>query len=473
MLKLLMHMPSAVCSVACCRPRAVADRPNIVYILADDLGYGDVSCFNPKSKINTPNIDRLAALGMRFTDAHSASAVCTPTRAGILTGRYPWRTRLKSGVLYGWSPHLIDPARLTVAAMLKQQGYHTACIGKWHLGMDWAGAKATDATRYNGEGVDYSAPIRNGPTAVGFNYFYGISASLDMPPFIWIENDHSVGLPTTRKKWVREGPAEKDFEAVDVLPTLTKKAISYLDERAKSKDEPFFLYVPLNSPHTPIVPSKAFLGKSGLNAYADFVLETDDAVGQIVATLDKAGFADNTLVIFTSDNGCSPSAGIPDLNKLGHDPSAGFRGHKADIFEGGHRIPFVARWPGKVKAGSSCADTICLNDLMATAAEITGVKLPDNAAEDSVSILPDLLGTATKPAREAIVHASINGSLAIRQGDWKLEVCPGSGGWSAPRTPEELKGLRRCSSTICLPIRRSSITFNPTSPTRSRRCWRC
>jgi len=406
--------------------------PNIVYILADDLGYGDVHCLNPqRGKIATPSIDRLATQGMSFTDAHSSSSVCTPTRYGILTGRYAWRTRLQGGVLFGLSKPLIAPDRFTVGKLLQQHGYHTACLGKWHLGMDWPGG-ATDNPGANGVTVDYSLPIRNGPTTCGFDYFFGITGSLDIPPFIWIENDRTLGAATTRKKLVREGPAAPDFEAAEVLPTLVSKAREYIVQRAAEK-KPFFLYLPFNSPHAPIVPTRAWQCKSGLGDYGDFVMETDWAVGEVLAALEKNGLADNTLVIFASDNGCSPVAGIPKLESQGHYPSAQFRGYKADIFDGGHRIPFIARWPGRIKAGTQSDQLICLNDLMATCAEILGDKLRDNAGEDSVSILPALLGTADKPLREAVVHHSINGSFAIRQGQWKLELCPDSGGWGEPR----------------------------------------
>jgi len=437
--------------------QAQPTRPNIVYVLADDMGYGDVSCLNAKSKVKTPNLDRLASQGMTFTEAHSASAVCTPTRYGILTGRYPWRSHLKNGVLGGFSPHLIEPGRLTVAGFLKQNGYQTAAIGKWHLGMDWSATKKGPAGNPVTETVDYSKPITNGPTSVGFDYYYGIAASLDMPPYIWIENDRTIGLPTAKKKWIREGPAHPDFEAVDTLPSITAKAVDYIKSFAVGKDQgagaapnagslvgrtgPFFLYLPLNAPHTPILPSPEFKGKSGVSDYLDFVMQTDDTVGKVLAAIDAAGLADYTLVIFTADNGCSPAANIKQLNDAGHDPSAGRRGAKADIFDGGHRIPFLARWPGKVKPASRCDDVICLNDLFATAGEILGAKIPETAAEDSISFLSDLLGTAKAPVRQAIIHASINGSLAIRQGKWKLELCAGSGGWSAPHTPADLKGL--------------------------------
>jgi arylsulfatase A-like enzyme len=422
-------------------------RPNIVYILCDDLGYGDVQCLNPKGRIATPHIDRLAAQGMIFTDAHSSSSVCTPTRYGILTGRYHWRSRLKSGVLGGTSPRLIEPGRLTVPALLKQHGYHTACIGKWHLGMDWAlkeqVEKPGDNIENTGEGwnVDYTKPIANGPNAIGFDYYFGISASLDMVPFTFIENDRVTSLPTVEKQWIRKGPAAPEFEAVDVLPKLTAKAVEYVAQRTAEakRGRPFFLYLPLNSPHTPIVPTPPWQGRSGLNAYGDFVMQTDDTVGRVLAALDQHGVADNTLVFFTSDNGCSPAAKIEEMREMGHEPSYLFRGNKADIFDGGHRIPFIVRWPGRVNAGTTSRQLVGLNDLMATCADLVGTKLPDNAGEDSVSIVPALLGKAHAPLREAMVHHSINGSFAIRQGQWKLELCPGSGGWSPPRpgSPQE------------------------------------
>ncbi len=416
--------------------RGKAERPNIVYILADDLGYGDVSCLKPQSKIKTPHVDRLAAQGMTFTDAHSGSAVCTPTRYGVLTGRYAWRTRLKSGVLFGYSGHLIAPDRLTVPALLKRHGYHTAAVGKWHLGMDWSlkgeETPATGREEAPPEQVDYTRPIRHAPVTAGFDEFYGISASLDMPPYLWIRNDRTEGVPTTEKTFLRKGPAHADFEAVDVLPTLGRKSVEYIERRSRT-GKPFFLYLPLNSPHTPIAPTPEFAGKSGLNSYADFTIQTDQVVGQVMEALERTGAAKNTLVVFTSDNGCSPQANYPELLGKGHNPSHVFRGHKADIFEGGHRVPFIVRWPGQVKAGAQSEETICLTDLMATCADLVGAKLPDHAGEDSVSILPALTGTAKAPVREATVHHSINGSFAIRQGKWKLALCPGSGGWSAPR----------------------------------------
>jgi len=422
--------------------------PNFVFILADDLGYGDVQCLNPEGKIATPHLDRLARQGMVFTDAHSSSAVCTPTRYGILTGRYNWRSGLKNGVLGGYSKRLIEPGRRTVAEFLRQSGYATACIGKWHLGFTWqlkGGGEADDQGRFGNLyprawDVDYSAPILDGPLTVGFDYFFGISASLDMPPFVFIENNRATEIPSVNKTYLREGPAGAHFEAVDVLPRLTEKAVSFIAQcasRARS-GQPFFLYLPLNSPHTPILPSPEWQGRSGINAYADFVMQTDDTVGQVLDALDRNGLTDTTLLIFASDNGCSPQANYSELAEHGHDPSYVFRGTKADIFEGGHRIPFLVRWPKRVRAGSRSEQLICLNDFFATVADVLGKKLPPDEAEDSVSILPLLEERARGALREALVHHSINGSFSIRQGRWKLELCPDSGGWSNPRPGSEI-----------------------------------
>ena len=425
--------------------------PNFVYLLCDDLGYGDVRCLNPSGKIPTPNMDRLAASGMIFTDAHSSSSVCSPTRYGILTGRYNWRSRLKSGVLGGMSPRLIEPGRLTVPAFLKHHGYHTACIGKWHLGVDWT--LKSDAEKFNdtiekgadGWRVDFTKPIRNGPNSLGFDYFFGISASLDMVPYAFIENDRVTTLPTVDKAFpmmlgrsggmTRAGPAAADFEAMNVLPALTRKAVDYINQLSldAKAGKPFFLYLPLNAPHTPIAPTPEWQGKSRLNPYGDFVMQVDWSLGQVLAALDRTGLAENTLVIFTSDNGCSPEAKFDELSAKGHNPSHHFRGAKADIFEGGHRIPFIVRWPGRVKTGTTSDQLVCLTDLFATCADILDAKLPDNAAEDSISLLPALEGRDKHPLRETVVHHSVNGSFAIRQENWKLELCPDSGGWSAPR----------------------------------------
>lgn len=432
------------------------DRPNFIFILADDLGYGDVRCLNPDGKIATPHMDRVAREGMMFTDAHTSSAVCTPTRYGVMTGRYNWRSRLQSGVLGGLSPRLIEPGRMTVAEMLHQKGYQTVCIGKWHLGMDWTVQPGETVSELNIEtpvqvwSVDFTHPAKNGPQSLGFDHFFGISASLDMVPYAFIEDDHMVTQPTESMKllmnkggpvsYSREGPGVPGFKGENVLPTLVEHAVDYIAEHAAGakKDAPFFMYLPLTAPHTPILPTDEWKGKTGLNLYADFVAQTDAAVGKVLEALDKQGLAENTFVIFTSDNGCSPSADYPTLIEKGHNPSYIFRGTKADIYEGGHRVPFFVRWPAKIKGGQISAQLVCLTDFMATAAEVTQTDLPANAAEDSISLMPVLLGQKDRPARQSVVHHSIMGNFAIREGKWKLALCPGSGGWSEPRPGAKL-----------------------------------
>lgn len=423
--------------------------PNLVYIFADDMGVGDVSCLNEAAAFKTGNLDKLAAGGMRCTDAHSSSAVCTPSRYSVLTGRYNWRSILKQGVTGGYSRPILEDGRLTVASMLREQGYRTACIGKWHLGLEWRLKDGGIASTYQDESqVDFTAPVTNGPVNHGFDYFYGISASLDMPPYVYIENDKVTAATTRRfsgmkdKQFMRSGVIGDDFEPAAVLPALTAKVESLIGDYAQG-GKPFFIYFPLPAPHTPILPTEEFRGKSGTNAYGDFCLQVDNTVGRVMQALEKNGLSENTIVIFTADNGCSPMADFDELAACNHHPSYRFRGMKSDIFEGGHRVPFIVRWPKRIAAGSVSEQTICLSDLTATMAAVSGFALPDTAAEDSVSSLPVWDGTATAPVREATVHHSINGSFSIRKGRWKLEMCPDSGGWSVPRPghPEESEGL--------------------------------
>ncbi|GAA4290739.1 sulfatase family protein [Aestuariibaculum suncheonense] len=419
-------------------------RPNIIYVLADDLGYGDLSAYNKNSKIQTPHLDQMASEGMMFTDAHTSSSVCTPTRYGIITGRYNWRSPLKQGVLTGNSKALIPTERTTVASMLKQQGYHTAFIGKWHLGWDWA-LKDSNAEKKEGwdakdfDNIDFSKPVQNGPKELGFDYSYGHSGSLDMAPYVYVENGMPTQVPDTvsvndgKFSWWRKGPTASDFVHEDVTPNFFRKSFKHIEAQAKT-DQPFFLYLALPSPHTPILPTEEWQGKSQLNPYGDFVMMVDDYMGQLVKAIKDAGIEDNTLVIFTSDNGCSPAADIKGLEAQGHYPSDQYRGHKADIFEGGHRVPFIVKWPDYIKKGTVSNDIICTTDFMATAADITNYSLLDNEGEDSYSMLPLFKKpNPKKPIREATVHHSINGSFAIRQGDWKLAMCAGSGGWSGPK----------------------------------------
>ncbi len=425
-------------------------KPNVVFILADDLGYGDVSCYNENSKIQTPNIDNLAANGVMFTDAHTSSSVCTPTRYGILTGRYNWRSTLKDGVLSGYSKSLIQQERITIAEFLQANGYQTAYIGKWHLGWDWAMTDGEDDNPDNLNAkpkVDFSAPINNGPQSHGFDYSYGFCGSLDMAPYVWVENSFATMVPTKNtvnkggQDFWREGPTSDDFVHEQVLPHLTEKAVAYIQEKAKA-EKPFFLYLPLSAPHTPILPTDEFKGKSGLdNPYGDFVLMVDRTVEEISKALKEQGIEENTLLVFTSDNGCSPVANFSQLAAKGHDPSYVFRGHKADIFEGGHRVPYIVSWPAKVKPGSSDR-LLCTTDLYATLADIIGQKVSDSAAEDSYSFVSALNLKSKAWERVDVVHHSINGSFAIRKGDWKAVFCPGSGGWSAPKpNSKAIEGL--------------------------------
>lgn len=425
------------------------DYPNIVYILADDLGIGDVSGYNPDSKIITPNIDRLINGGLKFSDAHTSSAVCTPTRYSIITGRYNWRSTLKSGVVGGYSKALIPKNRLTVGKILQERGYHTAFVGKWHLGWDWTFKENTpdiDNLNNNFE-IDYTKPIKNGPKDLGFTYSYGFSGSLDMPPYVYVEDSRITAAPdrvtvnVDDKGFWREGPTGSNFDHVQVLPHLTNKAVEYIHAQSNT-DEPFFLYFALPAPHTPILPTTEFMGKSNTNMYGDFMLQVDDVVGQVMQALVDQGKLDNTIVIFVSDNGSSPKANFPELEKVNHDPSYIYRGHKADIYEGGHRVPFIVHWPEKIKNARITSTTICTTDLMATLADLVDYELPDEAGEDSFSFLSLLTGeNEGSPLREVTVHHSIDGSFAIRKEEWKLILCPGSGGWSFPRTADELEGL--------------------------------
>ncbi|MEX2568225.1 MAG: arylsulfatase [Cyclobacteriaceae bacterium] len=425
------------------------DLPNIVYILADDLGIGDVSAYNPDSKIITPNIDRMVNGGLKFSDAHTSSSVCTPTRYGIITGRYNWRSTLKNGVLGGYSKSLIPTDRLTVGKILQEKGYHTAFVGKWHLGWDWTFKENTpgiDNLNNNFE-VDYTQPIKNGPKDLGFTYSYGFSGSLDMAPYVYVEDNKITAVPdritvnVDDKGFWREGPTGSDFDHVQVLPHLTQKAVEYIHAQSNTT-EPFFLYFALPAPHTPILPTTEFMGKSNTNMYGDFMLQVDDVVGQVIKALEDEGKLENTILFFVSDNGCSPKANFPELEKVNHDPSYIYRGHKADIYEGGHRVPYIVHWPEKIPNARTTSSTICTTDLMATFADLVNYKLPEESGEDSFSFLP-LLTSANEPdpLREATVHHSIDGSFAIRKAEWKLILCPGSGGWSFPRTPEELEGL--------------------------------
>jgi len=412
------------------------NKPNIIYILADDMGTGDVKTYNKEAKFPTPHIDEMASEGIKFTDVHTSSAVCTPTRYGIITGRYSWRTSLKSGVTHGLTDHLIDTERTTVASYLKEKGYATAAIGKWHLGMDWSSNDGEKLQKI-GHNLDLKAPIKNGPNAVGFDYYYGISASLNMDPHAYIENTKMLGdlilVETSGEvkdmlgSGGKAGWVDKNFKRDEVMQTFTNRAIDWMKE-VEAKKEPFFLYFPLNAPHSPIVPSDKFKGKSGLSDHGDFCMDVDDTVGQIIAAVEEMGISDNTLIIFTADNGVSPQAKLQPMEDQGHFSSYIYRGLKGTLYEGGHRVPFVVKWPNQISEPFETDYLSCTTDLLATVADIFEEELPDNAGEDSQSFLPVLLGENLKDeSRNGIVHHSDAGVFSIRKAQWKLIFDEGAG----------------------------------------------
>ena len=433
-----------------------AGKPNIIHIMADDMGYGDPTCYNAASRIPTPNIDRLAAEGVRFTDAHAPAAVCTPTRYGVLTGRYCWRTWLSQGVVGGYTPPLIEPDRPTVASLLRRRGYTTACVGKWHLGVGWTRANGyvgswrdgaahlkgswQDGDPAVGMNVDFTQPLRGGPRELGFDYaFFTSSCSTIDGPFCFIENDRTVGIPDRpilvdeskpgeygrpRAGWIAPGYV---LETVDL--TFTDKAIEFIERAtAEAPGRPFFLYFCTSAPHTPWLVPTFMQGHSGGGPRGDLVGLYDWCIGRILDAIDRLGLTDNTLIVVTSDHG--PHAGIN-----GHRSAGPWRGHKSHTWEGGHRVPFVARWPGKITPGSVEDEPVCLTDFMATCADVLGDRLDAAAGPDSVSILPALLGQPRGgPIREAIVSHSVFGVFAIRRGPWKLILeNRDSGGWVDPR----------------------------------------
>ncbi len=442
-----------------------AKKPNIVIILADDLGFGDVQSYNPeRGKIPTPNLDKLVSQGMQFTDAHSSSAVCSPSRYTLLTGRYHWRSSLQKGIVGLFDKPLITPDRLTIAGLARQQSYQTACIGKWHLGWDWPIDEAlrplwkvnntpegqddevyfaSDEQRNAWKNV-YSNAINGGPTAVGFDYYFGTDVP-NWPPYCFIENDRTIGIPSEflPKKMLGNnmaslpGPAVSGWNLENILPELCSRASEYIINSAE-KEEPFLLYLSLTSPHTPLAVTSNWKDKSKLNKYADFVMETDAQIGRVLDAIEKSGEQNNTLILFSSDNGCAPYIGANELEEKGHFPSGPYRGYKSDVWEGGHRVPFVVRWPGKVKAGSTCDALVQQADIMATLAEVIDIKLPDNAGEDSFSIIPLLKGNK-KQLRSNAVNCSIRGIPSLRMGEWKLILDAGSGGWSKGESDEKIQ----------------------------------
>ena len=429
---------------------AAATRPNIIFIMADDMGFGDPGCYNPRGKIPTPHMDALAAEGLRFTDAHTPAAVCTPTRYGVLTGRYCWR-RKAQGVLGGYSPPLIENTRPTIASILKNSGYKTACIGKWHIGANFQNKEGKAAK--NEKDIDFSAPVTDGPNDLGFDFAYWhAGCGTAAPPYGFIENERFV--PDSFAYQVMphgdDGMVQDGWDTANADVVLTDKACEFI---RKSGDKPFFLYLAPNAPHEPCFPETVpefARGKSKAGSRGDLVWLFDWTVGRVLETLEATGEADNTIVIVTSDNGGLPGDFVLDekgrkraaagrnwvFEDFGHKSNGAFRGSKAHIWEGGHRVPLIIRWPGKVKESTVSGEVICLTDFVATTAAIAGAEIPKDAAEDSVNMLPAILGQSSpdKPLREAIVHHSSDGVFAIRQGKWKLiPDTEGSGGWPPPR----------------------------------------
>ena len=402
---------------------AFAQQPNVMIIYADDLGYGEVKAFNPeRCKLETPWIDSLACDGMVFTDGHSSSAVCTPSRYSMLAGRYSWRSKLQKGVLNPWGEDLLKPERITMPELVKTKGYLTAAIGKWHLGWDWQ--------KRDGQWV-FDEPVCGGPVEHGYDYYFGPDVP-DYPPFAWIENDRLSAMPVENSKpdprGGRGGSLVPGWEPEAMLSTMAGKVAEYLEERAADQ-KPFFLYFGLTSPHTPIVPSKDWKGKSGMGVYCDFVLETDHTVGQVLQALEKSGLDKNTLVFFSSDNGCSsgPSKSTKLAKEYDHYTSANLRGYKGSNFEGGTRVPFIVRWPGVVPAGSTCDRMVCQVDYMATVADVLGIEMPEEAGVDSVSFLPLLKDPKAVLPRESLILHNYYGEFSFRQGAYKLILAPGNG----------------------------------------------
>ena len=450
-----------ILAATCCAPESQDDeivKPNIIYILADDLGYGDIKAINGASGIETPNMDRLVNEGMHFTDAHSSSAVCTPTRYGILTGRYAWRTSLKQGVLWGYSPPLIEPDRPTIASFLQQQGYHTGVIGKWHLGLGWQPLELdSPIVQYDyqmlfdqqrGSNVDFSKGVTGGPGKLGFDYSFIFPSSLDMTPYLYLQNDSIVEAPTDftegksekihgRGVFWRAGEISPGLKIEQVLQDLTHKAVDYIRQQAQM-EKPFFLYFPLTAPHAPWVPSNEFQGSSQAGRYGDFVMQVDQTVGAILGALDELGIAETTLVLLSSDNGAHWTP--QDKEDFPHRANFHFRGQKADIYEGGHRIPYVVRWPGQIPAGIACPYLISTTDFFATMTGIIGSEPPPGVAEDSYNMTDAYFQMADEPIREVMVQHSLNGSFAIRDGNWKYAPKLGSGGFSRPVTIDSLQG---------------------------------
>lgn len=420
--------------------------PNIIFILADDLGYGDVGCYGSE-KIPTPHMDKIASEGIKFTDAHSSSAVCSPSRYSIITGRYNWRSSLKRGVLWGYSWPIIEKERQTIGSILKKNGYHTAAIGKWHLGLKWPTPNYQPIMNLmeRKPNVDYTKPIKDGPITLGFDYFFGIPGSLDMHPYCFIENDHTVGIPTIMKEELYqqqvEGLMTPGWRDEEVDIKFTEKAKEFINKHVEEQiDKPFFLYFCASAPHRPCDVRPDFvIGKSQAGDRGDMVVLFDWIVGQIYQELDHLGLLDNTLLIISSDNGAQ--ATCYNGKDYGHKSNGNWRGQKGDIWEGGHRIPLIAKWEGYIPANQISEEPICLVDIFATFSAIIGERISNGAAEDSKNMINSLIGNkAQESIRESMIHHSDIGFFAIRKGDWKLIKGLGSGGFTLPKRKIAKKG---------------------------------
>lgn len=430
--------------IACCLPlhAKVSAKPNIVILYADDMGFGDLGANNPQSKIPTPHLDQLAKEGMRFTNGHSSSGICTPSRYAMLTGRYHWREF--HNIANSFDGSMFQKNQLTLPLMLRQQGYATAVIGKWHLGFDWDGIRKAGAPKNSIKHTDYdwTKPFLGGPLDHGFDYYFGDNV-INFPPYAWIENDRLVKAPdmTYQKfpgqpkegNWeCRPGPGVKGWDPYQVLPTLTQKGVEYVRSR-KGKEQPFFLFFPLPSPHAPIIPNDEFDGKSKAGAFGDFVVQTDDSCGKILQALRDNGFAENTIVVFSADNGPEHYAYARD-EKFDHWSAAPFRGLKRDIYEGGHHVPFLISWPGVIKPGSVSDVLISQIDLMATFASLTNFSLSAKTAIDSQSFHAFFTAKDPTPPRSSMVHNTHPKNYAVRKGDWVLiDAVHGFGGQAAPK----------------------------------------
>ncbi|OHX63914.1 sulfatase family protein [Flammeovirga pacifica] len=430
--------------------------PNVIIILADDMGYGDISAHQSNPKIKTPALDKLVQSGITFSNAHAASSVCTPSRYSLLTGRYSWRSKLKSGVLFGYDQPLINN-EFTIGQLFKQKGYATASIGKWHLGLPWQLSEGSNYKQRTKEKIFFQVlakekdVVLDAPFAdqkwhnkIGFDYFYGTSASLDMPPYVMVENgqitapldqrieDSDYSLDYNVDMW-RGGPASKDFDHNNVLPDIVKKTTSFIRE---NKDNPFFIYMPLTAPHSPWLPSEKYKGMSNAGKYGDFLCMVDDVVKQVEKALKENGVDENTIIIFSSDNG-APLKNIQKFGGNGHQANGHFRGQKGDLYEGGHHIPLIVKWKQGIRPNQSSDHLIVLTDLLATIADISGVEVPEGQAEDSHSFAPVLQGdeSSFSPRTTAVYHSQV-GVFAIQNGDWKLIENLGSGGFSKPRFVE-------------------------------------